>query len=65
MTVTQLRHKMILTALSDIYDMNTLMSRVHAKPFDSDYESAFPFLTTIPFENLRYEASFQKTKVLK
>ena len=41
------------------------MNRTKAKPFNSEYEEAFPFLTKLPLTEIRYEASFEWTQLLK
>ena len=41
------------------------MNRTKAKPFNSEYEEAFPFLTKLPLTELRYEASFEWNQLLK
>ena len=64
-TITQTRHRTTVHAIADIFDMETLMNRTHAKPFNEQYEKSFQFLTKVPFLGLRYEAVFEKERVLK
>ena len=64
-SITQAEHRTTLAATAQIFDMGTLLSRTKAKPYSSEYEAAFPFLANVPFTELRYEAAFEKNKVLK
>ena len=41
------------------------MNRTRAKPFNEQYENSFEFLTKVPFHGLRYEAVFEKKRVLR
>ena len=64
-TITQAKHRTTVTAVAQIFDMETLVNRTKVKPFDNEYEAAFPFLTKLPFTGLRYEASFEFNQLLK
>jgi len=64
-TITQREHRTTVSAAAQIFDMETLMNRTKAKPFNSEYEEDFPFLTKLPLTELRYEASFEWTQLLK
>ena len=64
-TISQAEHRTYVRAEAEIFDMQTLTSRLKAKPFNEEYEKAFPFLQSIPFQTLGYEASFEYNRVLK
>ena len=64
-SITQAIHRTTISAAAQIFDMGTLLSRTKAKPFNSEYEAAFPFLTNLPFTDLRYDVVFKKKTVLK
>ena len=63
--ITQAEHRTTVVAAAQIFDMGTLLSRTKARPYSIEYEAAFPFLTNLPFTELRYEVAFEKSKVLK
>ena len=63
--IAQTMHRTTISAAAQIFDMGTLSSRTKAKPFNSEYEAAFPFLTTLPFTELRYDVVFKKMTILK
>ena len=64
-TVKQKKHRTTVSAMAEIFDMQTLMNRTQAKPFSEGYEAAFPFVARFPFHDLQYEAVFEKKRVLK
>ena len=63
--INQGKHRTTVHAIANIFDMETLMNRTHAKPFNEQYEKSFQFLTKVPFHGLRYEAVFEKMRALK
>ena len=65
MTITQTKHRTTVTAAAQIFDMETLANRTKAKPVNIEYEKAFPFLMKLPFTELRYEAAFEWSQLLK
>ena len=64
-SITQARSRTTVSAMAEIFDMETLMNRTNSKPFDDEYEKAFHFVTHCPLEGLRYEAIFFKGNVLR
>ena len=63
--ITQTKHRTTVSAVAEIFDMQTLMNRTKAKPFNEQYEKAFPFIARCPLGDLRYEAVFFKGNVLR
>ena len=63
--ITVLKVRTVVTAFAEIYDMQTLMNRTKSRPYNDEYEKAFPFITRCPLEGLRYEAIFFKGNVLR
>ena len=64
-TVEQGDRRTTVTADTKIYDMNTLRNRTSAEPLDDDLAQTFKFAMNLPFSSLRFEASFEWSKVLK
>ena len=63
--ITQTKARTTVTAMADIFDMQTLMDRIKVKPFKEEYEKAFTFIARCPLGDLRYEASFFKGNILR
>ena len=65
MTLTEGEHGTHVTGTSDIFDLATLRNRTNAEPLEEDLASKFDFAMNLPFSEMRYDVSFEESKILR